>query len=154
MDEESKNCPEGATRNQLRDKIASLSQPQVRRAADALSMIWTCVNGPLKPPPIPFAYTSSVFNFFSKWHKTNLAFLKSISTGVFIDAQFYAFSKINNGLPSDPKPLFISSIVIEEWGSAIATRKWKNLPSHLTLTRDRRDRGYRLPKCVSGGWTD
>src|ERR1700743_1276096 len=141
MNEESKKRSEGATRNQLREKIASLTQPQVRRAADALSMILTCVDGPLKPPPIPFAHTFPVFSFFSKWYKMNLAFLKSIPTGVFIDAQFYAFSKVSNGLPSDPKPLFISSIVIEEWGSAMTTREWKNLPSHLTLIRDRRDRG-------------
>ena len=151
MNEESKKRSEGATRNQLREKIASLSQPQVRRAADALSMIWTCVDGPLKSPAIPLGYTFPVSNLFSNWHQMNLAFLKSIPTGVFIDAQFYAFSKINNGLPSDPKPLFISSIVIEEWGFAMTTRKRENLPAHLTLICDRRDRGYRLPGCMPGG---
>ena len=52
-----------------------------------------------------------------------LAFLKSVSTGVFIDVQLYAFNKIDDGSPQDLKPLYTSSIVIEEWGPAVARCK-------------------------------
>jgi hypothetical protein len=57
------------------------------------------------------------------WHRVQLALLKSITTGIFIDVQFYACNKVVDDLPVDTKPLFISSIVIEQWGPAITTRK-------------------------------
>jgi hypothetical protein len=125
--EESERPTGGPTRKLLRERIASLSQPEVTRATDALKMIWSYANGSLKPlaaeikpnPPV-------VLNFPPNWHRVKLAFLKSITTGVFLDAQFYAFNKIYNNTPFDPKPLFISSIVIEEWAPAITTREWKN----------------------------
>lgn len=154
MNEESKQCAEGATRKRLQEKIASLSQPQARRAADALSMIWSYVNGPLKPPVAqPEPTFSMAFTFFLNWHRVELALLKSIATGVFIDVQLCAFSKICNNLPFDPKPLFISSIVIEEWGPAVTTREWKKPPIRLTLICDRRDHRHRLSRRVPGGWT-
>lgn len=91
-------------------------------------MIWSCASGRLESPVVQPAFTPFATSaFFPNWHRVKLAFLKSIATGVFIDAQFYAFSKICNGLPFDPKPLFMSSIVIEEWGPAITTREWKCL---------------------------
>ena len=52
-----------------------------------------------------------------------LALLKSISTGVFIDVQFYAYNAVHNDSPVDLKPLFASSIVIKEQAAAIATRE-------------------------------
>jgi hypothetical protein len=114
MNEESGRHTEGETRKRLREKIASLSQPQVRRAADALTMIWTSANGPLKPPPKFESTPVVVFTFSQTWNRMKLALLKSITIGIFIDVQFYAFNKICNGLPFDPKPLFISSMMIEE----------------------------------------
>ena len=115
---------EGATRERLRKKIASLSLPQVRRAADALAMIWSCMAGPLESPAVqPKTAFLTTVTHLPNWHRVKLAFLKSITTGVFIDVQFYAFNKIDDGLPRDPKPLYMSSIVIEEWGPAIATRE-------------------------------
>ena len=42
----------GAIRKQLRNKIASLSLPQVRRAADALAMIWSRMAGTLESPTV------------------------------------------------------------------------------------------------------
>lgn len=57
--------------------------------------------------------------------RVELALLKSISTGIFIDLQFYAYNAISNDRPLDPKPLFTSSTVIEEWGSAIVTREFE-----------------------------
>ena len=126
INEESKKCGEGVTRQRLREKIASLSQAQVGRAADALTMIWSCVNGPLGPLAAPLKSTLTVPpTLLPNWHRVKLALLKSITTGIFIDAQFYAFNKTANNLPFDPKPLYISSIVIEEWGPAITTREWK-----------------------------
>ena len=112
------------TTNQLLDKIASLSQPQLARATDALSMIWSGttrslnLHAPRTSPKVSVEPTPS-----TKLRRVELALLKSISTGTFIDVQFYAYDAINNDSPFDLKPLFTSSIVIEEWGSAIATRK-------------------------------
>ena len=124
MNEESKMSTEGATRQRLREKIASLSQPQVGRARDALSMIWDYAKGPLKPPAAQPGFTSQVTPpLLPNWHRVELALLKSIVTGVFIDTQFYAFNKTGGGLPLDPKPLFASSIVIEEWVPAITARE-------------------------------
>ena len=54
-----------------------------------------------------------------------LALLKSIPTGTFIDVQFYAYNAISGDLPLDLKPVFTSSIVIEEWAAAITTRELK-----------------------------
>ena len=126
MNEESKWTEEGAIRKQLRNKIASLSLPQTRRAAEALAMIWSRMTGPLESlvvqPKIAFSTIAIRFRF-PNWHRVKLAFLKSIITGVFIDVQFYAFNKIDDGSPQGPKPLYTSSVVIEEWGPAIATCK-------------------------------
>ena len=136
MNGESKNRAEGVTRQQLRDKIASLSQTQVRRAADALSTIWSRMDEPLGPLAAPSKSIPSVLSApLPNWHRVKIALLKSITTGVFIDAQFYAFNKTANDLPYDPKPLFVSSIVIEEWRPAITTRMWRNFPdlSHSNL---------------------
>lgn len=132
INNESEWLEAGATRKQLREKIASLSQSQVARAADALSMIWSHANGPLKSLAIePKSAPPIMFTFFPNWHRVKLAFLKSIPTGVFIDAQFHAFNKVCDNTPFDPQPLFISSIVIEEWIPAIKTREWMDLPIHL-----------------------
>ena len=115
-------------REQLRDKIAALSQSQMLRATDVLAMIWNGMMGPLdlqmpesKPPPFVQA------TFFLNWHRVKLALLKSIPTGTFVDVQFFAYNAIDNDLPVDPRPLYTSSIVIERWGAAIATRKLQSL---------------------------
>ena len=87
-------------------------------------MIWNGVVGPsdlLAPEPKPTFSTK--LTLFSNWHRVKLALLKSISTGTFIDVQFYAYNAIDSNLPVDPKPLFTSSIVIEKWGAAITTRE-------------------------------
>ena len=124
MDKES-NGREETTRKQLRRKIASLSQPQVKRAADTLAMIWNSTKGPLPPLAIPTAQSASTFSTtaarFPNWRNTKLAFLKAITTGVFIDVQFYAYNKTCDNSPVDPKPLYASSIVIEGWAPAIVT---------------------------------
>jgi hypothetical protein len=120
MSEESKGRKECATRKRLRDKIASLSQPQMKRAADILAMIWNCVKEPPDPPTVESKATFSTTPIlFPNWHRVKLAFLKSITTGVFIDVQFHAFNKIDGDLPQDPKPLYTSSIVIEGWATTI-----------------------------------
>lgn len=114
----------GDTMKQLQDKIASLSQLQFARSSDALVMIWSGVTGPLAPPAPGPTYTSSTPNpALPNWNRTELAPLKSIHTGVFIDIKINAYSAINGDLPLHPKPLFASSIVIGEWVSAVATRK-------------------------------
>jgi hypothetical protein len=140
------------TRERLRDKIAGLTQPQLMRATDALAMIWDGMQGPLGPPPaIEPKLVSSVLPTIPNWYRMKLALLKAISTGVFIDVQFYASNKINNDLPFDPKPLFTSSIVIEEWGPAITTGGLGFLPIHLTLTCDQRNHGRKFPNCMPCG---
>jgi hypothetical protein len=132
LNEESKGNTESVTRKTLRDKIAALPQSQLERAKDVLVMIWNGVNGPLESPTtepkLSFTVTSTLF---PNWHRVKLALLKSIRTGTFIDVQFYAFNKIRDDLPLDPRPLFTSSIVIEEWGPAITTREWE-VTSQLT----------------------
>ena len=126
--EESKEGTEGVTRKRLQSKIASLAQHQVRRVTDALVMIWNCAGGSLEPITTQSKATfSAAPPLFPNWHHVKVALLKSITTGVFIDAQFYAYNKILDGIPLDPRPLFTSSIVIEEWGPSIATRKPKDL---------------------------
>jgi hypothetical protein len=132
LNEESKGNTESATRKALRDKIAALPQPQLARAKDVLVMIWNGVKGSLErsttEPKLSFTAISTLF---PNWHRVKLALLKSILTGTFIDIQFYAFNRIGDDSPLDPRPLFTSSIVIEEWGPAIATRKWE-VPSQFT----------------------
>ena len=124
MSEESKGRKEGTTRKQIRDKIASLSQPQMKRAADVLAMVWNCVKEPPDFPTVqPKATFSTMSILFPNWHRLKLALLKSITTGAFIDVQFYAFNKVNDDLPQDPKPLYTSSIVIEGWAPTITTRE-------------------------------
>jgi len=124
MKEESGRDSETPMRKQLREKIAVLSQPQLPRAADALSMIWNGVMGALGlPTPEPKPPSIVKLTFLLNWHWVKLALLKSISTGTFIDVQFFAHNAICNDLPVDPRPLYTSSIVIGRWGAAIATRK-------------------------------
>ena len=142
MKEESKGGSESDTRIQLRNKIAALSQSQLARATDALSMIWDGVTGSLDlPAPEPKA-TSANSTYFSKWQRMifllssnrermKLALLKSIPTGTFIDVQFYAYNAISDGLPSDLKPVFTSSIMIEEWALAITTRELGDLSQFI-----------------------
>ena len=152
--EESKGTSESITRKQLRETIAALSQSQMVHAADALDMIWNGVKWPLElpvaAPSITFPVTPSIFPY---WHRVKIALLKSIPTGAFIDVQFYAYNAISKDLASDPRPLFTSSVVIEEWAPAITTRKWRAFPTHSALTCDRRDRRGGLPSRLSGGWT-
>ena len=131
LNEESKGNTKSVTRKALRDKIAALPQSQLARSKDVLAMIWDGIKGSLersiKEPKLSFTVTSTLF---PNWHRVKLALLKSILTGTFIDIQFYAFNGIRNDSPMDPRPLFTSSIVIEEWGPAIATRKWE-VPSQF-----------------------
>jgi len=122
MNEESKGITESVTRKQLREQIAALSQPRASRAVDVLAMIWNAMKGPLEPPIMGSGF-ASLATPTTPLHRVKLALLKSIHTGTFIDVQFYAYNKISNNLPSEPKLLFTSSIVIEEWGPAIASRK-------------------------------
>ena len=133
MKEESTGDTESETRRQLRDRIALLSQSQLARATDALAMIWSRVIGPLDSPMpevkrkgfILLSKWNKIYPIVSSWDRVKLALLKSISTGTFIDVQFYAYNAVQNGAPSDPKPLFISSIVIQKWMPAITTRESK-----------------------------
>ena len=124
MKEESTKGTESDTRRQLRDKIASLSQSQSARATDPLVMICNRLVGPLDQAlPAPRPTSSPKFAPSPNWHRVQFALLKSIHTGTFIDVQFYAYNAIRDGLPLALKPLFTSSIVIEEWAAAITTRK-------------------------------
>ena len=117
---------ESDTMKQLLDKIASLSESQLARSSDVLSMIWSGTTGPLDlPTQEPESSLSPNSAQVANLNRMELALLKSISTGAFIDVQFYAYNAISDDLPLDPKPLFTSSIAIEEWGSAIATRKFE-----------------------------
>jgi hypothetical protein len=126
MKEESTRGTEGDTRRQLREKIATLPHSQLACAADALSMIWAGLIDPLATPPLrPRPGSSARFNRSPAWDRVELALLKSMTTGAFIDVQFYAYNSIRDNSPLDPKPLFISSIVIEEFSPAIMARKLK-----------------------------
>lgn len=125
---------ESSTMRRLLDKVASLSQPQLVRATDALSMIWSGAAMPLHSPAQESnsnlaTNSAQVANL----HRAEFALLKSISTGTFIDVQLYAYNAISDDLPLDPKPLFTSSIVIGELGSAIATRKLKRGSQRATV---------------------
>ena len=132
--EESGEGSGSVTRRHLREKIADLPQSQLARATDALAMIWDALVGPLDLPPPGLTSTSGKYAQISKLERLiipltsneqriKLALLKSISTGTFIDVQFYAYNAILQGLPLDLKPLFTSSIVIEDWAPAITTGK-------------------------------
>jgi len=148
MKEEYKGVSESNARKQLWEKIAALPQPQLARATDALAMILGGVERPLESPPTEPKFTSSVFSgtppVFPYRNRMKLALLKSIPTGTFIDIQFYACNAIGDGLPLDPRPLFTSSIVIEEWGPAITTRKLEGT-SQLPVQLGRRVILYRNP---------
>ncbi|KAF9649996.1 hypothetical protein BDM02DRAFT_1687210 [Thelephora ganbajun] len=125
MKEESKEDIESITRKQLRHKITALPQSQLARAKDALAMIWSGVTGPLDLPPPELESKPTVsakHTLFPNWHRVKLALFKSILTSTFIDVQLYAYNTISNNVPLDPKPLFTSSIVIEQWGPAITTQ--------------------------------
>jgi len=134
LKEESKGANESITRKQLRETIAALPQFQLVHAADALDMIWNGVKLPLElpvaTPSITFPVTPAIL---PHWHRIKVALLKSIPTGIFIDVQFYAYNAISKDLPSDPRPLFTSSIVIEELASAITTRKWESFSRLIPL---------------------
>ena len=80
--------------------------------------------GPPESPTVQpkIAFSTATIRF-PNWHRVKLGFLKSVSTGVFIDVKLYAFNKIDDGSPQDPKPLYTSSIVIEERGPAVARCK-------------------------------
>lgn len=142
MKEESRGGREGPTRERLRNKIASLSQSHMRRATDALVMIWNGVKmptGPLEIQPRPRPAFVVPLAQSLNWYRTKLALLKSIKTGVFIDIQFYAYNKILDGSPLDLKPLFTSSVVIGEWGAAISTRRLEVILIRSTLTSGKRN---------------
>ena len=122
MEKELTKGTESDTRMRLRDKIASLSQSELGRAADALAMIWGGVVGPLDLPQEPKSTFSSKFTPSPNWHRVQLALLKSVPTGTFVDVQFYAYNAVYNSGPQDLRLLFTSSIVIKEWAAAITTR--------------------------------
>ena len=156
MNEESKGGTEGTTRERLRNKIASLSQSQLKRSTDTLAMIWNYTKEPPKPPTtkpsesaVPVTPSS-----FPNWLRVQLALLKSMTTGIFIDLQFYAYSKVFNNLPLDPKPLYASSIVIKKLAPAISKGKSDGSSPLSTLTCDQRDDGDKFPSCLSNGRTD
>ena len=154
MNEESKGGTEGFTRKRLRDKIASLSQSQVRRATDALAMIWNYTKEPPKPPTTqPKSAVHVTPTNLPNWLRVQLALLKSMATGIFIDLQFYAYSKVFNSLPLDPKPLYASSIVIQKLVPAISKRKPDRPSLHSPLTCDQRDDGDMSPSSLPNGWT-
>ena len=122
--EESKGGTGSITRERLRGKIDTLSQQRFTHAVDVLTMILDGVRGSLKAPMAEIKFTPDMTPTpFPNWYRMKIALYKSISTGIFIDLRFYAYNAIWSGLPLDPKPLFTSSIVIEEWGAAITTRK-------------------------------
>jgi hypothetical protein len=122
--EESAINIQGDTTRQLQHKIASLSQSELAQYKDTLVLIWTCAAGPLDLPAWkPTTKLSTNLAALPNWLRVELALLKSIYTGIFIDIQFYAYNVVHRNFPLDPKPLFTSSIVIEEWGHVIITRK-------------------------------
>ena len=124
MKEESKPGAESDTMIRLLDKITSLSQSDMGRGTGALCLIWSGLSGRLDLPVLGLKSATSVKDtLLPNWHRVKLALLKSISTGTFLDAQFYAYNAIENNIPLDPKPLFVSSIVIEEWAPGITTRR-------------------------------
>ena len=126
----------GDTRIQLQKKVAALSQSQLARAKGVLAMISDGLTGSLDLPMLEPKYTSPKSTRFpnlqrviycqsSKWQRMQLALLKSIRTGAFADAQYYAYSALGDGKLLDLRPVFTSSIMIEEWALAITTRGLK-----------------------------
>jgi hypothetical protein len=121
--EESEGDTESTTRKELQEKISALPQVRLARATDALAMIWNGIMGPLDVPALePKLFTFRSLPFLN-WHRVQLALLRSISTGIFIDVQFFAYNAISNGLPVDLRPLYTSTIAIQRWGAEITTRK-------------------------------
>ena len=97
-------------------------------------MIWSGILEQLDLSlPKPASTLPASSSLFPNWNRVKLAILKLISTGTFIDIQYYAYTAICNNFPLDPKPLFTSSIVIEEWESAISTRKLYGLSCLIAL---------------------
>lgn len=124
MKDESKVMTESITRKRLRQKIAALPQPRLARAIDVLAMTWTGVKRPLDPHMTGSKSAHSIPPVVPpNWHRVKLALLKSVPTGTFIDVQFYAHNATGNDLTLDPKPLFTSSVAIEEWWPSFVTRK-------------------------------
>ena len=136
--EESTGGTESVTRRQVQDMIASLSQSQLDRVSDVLAMIWDGMFGLLDLPP-PRSNSRSPAKSTQppppkrhkseappppNWDRMKFALLKSISTGTFVDVQFYAYNAIRNNLPLDPKPCFTSSIVIKELTPTIMERTY------------------------------
>ena len=85
-----------------------------------------------------------LFSKFSNWERLRLALLNSISTGVFIDVRFCAYSAVGNDKTFGPKSLFTSSIVIQK-APTIATHKSKSLlnPFHSNVTEESTGTGSR-----------
>jgi hypothetical protein len=132
--EESTDDTESETKHQLLDKIASLSNTQLARAKDALTMIWNGTMGPSHstvPKPEPELPAPPAMP--AKFPALGLALLKSISTGTFIDVRFCAYNAIRNDLQLDPKPLFTSSIVIKGFSPAIEKRELEGSSSFAPL---------------------
>ena len=127
---------EGATRRQVQDRVASLSQSQLNRVADVLAMIWDGMLGLLDIPPPPPNSTSLAKSIQfppsgrrrsgapppPNWDRMKLALFKSISTRTFVEVKLNAYNAIHNTLPLDPKPLFTSSIVVKELTPSITER--------------------------------
>ena len=108
----------------FRKKLLLCPPSQLVCAIDVLGVVWNGVEGLLEPPKTKPRFTfSAIPLLFPNWHRVKLALLKSIHTGTFIDVQFYAYNEICNNITLDPRPLFTSSLVIEEWGAAVMTRK-------------------------------
>ena len=124
MKDESKVMTESTTRKHLREKIAGLPQLRLARAIDVLAMTWMGVTRSLDSPVNELKSAHSTLPaVLPNWRRVKVALLKSIPTGTFIDVQFYAHNAIGNDLTLDPRPLFTSRIVIEDWGSTLVTRK-------------------------------
>jgi DNA-directed RNA polymerase subunit RPC12/RpoP len=103
---------ESDTKSQLLHRIAFLPQEQMARATYALVMIWNGVAGPLDlPPPDPKSTFSPKSVPFPNWRRMQLALLKSIPTGTFIDGRFYAIRNhsVNVKLVEEPCPRKIAS---------------------------------------------
>ena len=142
---------ESDTRMQLRDKIASLSQSELGHATDALAMIWDGVVGPLDLPQEPKSTFSLKFTPPPNWHRVQLALLKLVPTGTFVDVQFYAYNAVHNGVLQDLRLLFTSSIVIEEWAAPL---RHVSCDTSLSSNPDmrQRDGGVGFSSRMSDGW--
>ena len=157
MKEESKGDTESVVKKRLLEKVAALTQSRLPRVADVLAMIW---NGVVEPPDLPTPEPKSTpftkTTLFSNWHRVRLALLKSIPTGTFIDVQLFAYNALSHDLPVDLRPLYISSIVIERWGTAITTGKSES-SSKLARPQDVTEESAGIdsqPACLLDGLTD